>query len=134
MKLKNDKNELQDERKEMEVRIKELEEEIKRLKLKSIDTNEYEKWTRDELLFWILSLENGLFYQYESVLRKLFIDENIDGSCLNDMEPYDVQHWIQDFKARKKLWKHIQLITNKKKLNDNNQNDNEGVTTPTADI
>ena len=61
----------QEESKEMELlkeENKKLTEEIRELKLKNIDTSKYEEWNWQEILYWMLSLENGRFKKYENLL------------------------------------------------------------------
>ena len=130
---------IQDDNKEMEIELLKLREENKKFKLQNIDENKYNEWTKDELIYWIISLNGKVYKQYENNLKAMFDKQSIDGSCIEDIEDDDWKKWgIQNFKERKGLIKHIKSLINKNKNKNNNKqqniNDAEGTNPPTAYI
>ena len=76
----------------MEIKIKSLKEENKKLrdenrelKLKHIDESKYKEWDYKQIIFWILSLDNGLFKQYENTLSTKLKEADLEGSDLNEV-------------------------------------------------
>eukprot|EP01084_Bolivina_argentea_P264404 447870_1 len=49
----------------------------------AINTDRYEEWNTEQLINWILSIDEDIFQQYEQTLRKSLTEEQVDGSCLN---------------------------------------------------
>eukprot|EP01084_Bolivina_argentea_P268764 456597_1 len=131
-KLKKVVEELQNEKKDMEMEIIELKKENSRLKLKNLDPNEYQNWSTEQVVYWIISLDNGSYKQYGNILTKSLSEENIDGECLSEIDSVDIKIWgIKDYRHRKAIYNHIKLLINNKK---NKSNYNEGTNTPTAYI
>ena len=78
-----------------------------------IDIKNYLNWNDEDILSWIMSLDNGLFNMYEDILRESLREEAVTGKDLNRVEPLDIKCWgIKDFRHKKSLYQHIQsLIT-----------------------
>eukprot|EP01083_Nonionella_stella_P150432 479192_1 len=124
-------SELEDERKEFEMTIDALKEENKRLKLQHLDTDNYEQWSADEVVHWMVSVDQQIYTQYEEKLKAFLKQEEVNGECLVDVEHSDIKRWgISNFKHAKQLLKSIKLLVHKK--DDNTQILNEGA--PTAYI
>eukprot|EP01084_Bolivina_argentea_P024704 45990_1 len=127
--LKKQVNNLKDERKEFEMTINKLKIENKELKLKSIDVSKYKEWNYENILLWIMSLENGRYLKYEQTLRMNLKHEEVIGDNLKDVDAIDIKGWgVANFGDKKSLMQHIQRLVNQM------GNVNEGVDVPTAYI
>eukprot|EP01083_Nonionella_stella_P286094 973714_1 len=116
-------NRLQNEYKEMEMQLKARKEK-----------KEYKSWNFNDVFEWIINLENGRFKHYEQKLLIQLKEENIDGTCLEEMDANDLHRLgVTQFKHKKALMKHIKNLTAQ-----NNENgfqaENEGApaTAPTG--
>ena len=127
---------LLDEQKEMKLVIKTLKEENKKIKQNAIDTTKYEEWNEDDIINWIFTLENGLFYDfYCDILPKEIKDSQLKGPDLIELNTADLKGFgINVFKHRKILEKHIQKLIQQKNINNHGINDDEGANAPTAYI
>ena len=134
--MKDKVSRLEDERKEFDMTINELKEENKKLKLNNLDVGKYEEWGVDEIIYWIISLDEKVFQQYEGTLRKFLSEEDVNGECLIDVEVSDIKRWgIKSFKHSKLLLKAIKSLVDKDKIQNNDNNMlNEGANAPTAYI
>lgn len=111
---------LVEEQKESQIKIQQLEEQVAKLKLKAIDPSSYMKWDWEDVLMWILSLENGRYAKYEKVLRQSLSEEGVRGEYLRKVDASDVKGWgIKSFLDKKDLCKYIEnlLETNAKQSN-----------------
>ena len=73
----------------------------------------HQQWDHNDILKWIMSLENGLFLTYEDILKKSLEEGNVNGKVLNQVEPLFIKAWgIKDFVHQKALYEHIQSLTN----------------------
>jgi len=100
---------LVEEQKENQIKIQQLEKEVAELKMNNIDTSKYMEWDWEEVLIWILSLENGRYKKYEAVLRKSLAEEGMKGQYLSNVDVADVKGWgIMNFLDKKSLAKHIE--------------------------
>ena len=105
--------ELMDEQKELQLRNNDLEQQLKELKLKSIDINNWRDWNYQQIIIWIMSLENGRFKKYEKILSSSLEEEEINGSHLIRVDAVDVKGWgIKNFDDKKDLVKYIQDLVN----------------------
>jgi len=93
------------------------------IKMKTNPVN-YKKWKSNEILYWILNLENGKYRKkYEKKLREYLSKTNINGgnitkkSKLLDMSIFDLED-------QQSILKHIGMLT--KQNNDNNTSETEG--------
>eukprot|EP01084_Bolivina_argentea_P059117 107901_1 len=115
---------------------KNLKNENKELKLKCIDETKYETWSSDEIVSWIISLENNRYSKYEQILRISIAEEELTGEHLIDVNENDIKGWgIKNFGDKKNLCRKIKELVNKnnKNLNNFQQKINEG-NAPTAYI
>ena len=82
--------------------------------LDAMDQKEgYQNWDHREILQWILSLENGLFVQYEDILSQYLTQRNMVGVELMYIQMDDVHNFcINHYKHVKKLYFNIKTLTN----------------------
>lgn len=100
---------LVEEQKDSQIKIQGLEEQVAALKLKAMDPSSYMEWEWEEILFWILSLENGRYKKYEAVLQQALSEEEVKGEYLGKVDASDVKGWgIKAFMDKKDLSKHIE--------------------------
>eukprot|EP01084_Bolivina_argentea_P195152 334861_1 len=126
---------LMEEHKDFELKINELSAENKRLRLKCIDTTNYEQWNHDEILMWIMSLDNGRFTKYEQKLKQSLAEEDVSGVNLQEVDVADIKGWgVVNFNDKKYLMRQIQQLVQNvvKKVNDMNNEGNN--VAPTAYI
>ena len=118
--LNEQNNKLNEEQKEMQMELIEVKQELKIAKRKNIDPSTFRKWSGDEFVDWITSIEQEKFMKYENALRSAFKREGIDGSAIPDIEKNDWTQWgVQSFKDRTNIHKHVQDLRNQ------NNNDNQ---------
>ena len=97
-------------------KIAELEQEIAAMKMGAIDPTAYLEWDWESILHWILSLDNGRYKKYKSVLWKTLSEENVKGECLNTVDAVDIRGWgIISFLDKKDLVKHIEDLVDQRK-------------------
>eukprot|EP01084_Bolivina_argentea_P153879 268285_1 len=73
-------------------------------------SNSYISWSADDVIHWIISLDDG-FKKYEDDMRKIFKQQNIDGSYLAYVDNSDLLSWnITDCKDRIFLLKQLKKI------------------------
>eukprot|EP01084_Bolivina_argentea_P275594 470044_1 len=122
-KLMYDNGKLLDDQKGMEIEINKLKKENKELRRNNINTKNYKQWNWEQIIFWILSLDDGKYNQYENQLMKHLKEEAIEGDDLTEIKEDDLMRWgIKKFKDKKNVMKYIKQLTN-----NNHQNvDNEG--------
>lgn len=86
------------EKKEDEQTILELKEQLNLIKngpqsshlQKSNDLGPYIGWQPEEVLQWVLSIENGMFLQYEHELTQRIMNAHVTGMDLDEMNV----HWL----------------------------------------
>eukprot|EP01084_Bolivina_argentea_P221136 374620_1 len=77
------------------------------------DINNYKQWNSTQFIAWIISVEDCIYKQYAQILITSLTEENVNGTCLNDVDMSDIKRWgIKDFKYSKGLLKHIEMLTN----------------------
>eukprot|EP01084_Bolivina_argentea_P149733 261540_1 len=133
--LSNQVNTLLDDHKEMELTIKSLNEEIKLLKKQNIDESNFINWDHEQILLWILSINDGYFDKYSSILSQELSDCEIKGNDLLELSTKDIRGLgVKVFSDAKKLEKCIQELINKyaNKHPGNISMNNEGVHAPTS--
>eukprot|EP01084_Bolivina_argentea_P286780 492007_1 len=111
-----------DEQKELSMENKRLKLKIKEFKLGNIDTTKYLEWNYEEIIEWILSLENNCFGKYEQTLRIALKEEGVSGVNLGEVNELDVKSWgIKHFNDKKLLCANIKELVqqNKQKKNVN---------------
>ena len=76
------------------------------------DTSNYQKWEINDIIFWIMSLENGRFKKYVKQLKNAFTENDIKGGDLPDITRTDlhVSFKISTFRDRVALEKHFQRL------------------------
>ena len=125
---------LQEERKENEVLIQSMKQEIAALKVKAIDLSQYKSWKSEDILLWILSIDDGngnkVFAKYQETMSKEIENMDLKGSDLGKLDKNEAKELgIHVFRDR------ILLIDKIGKLiaqqNNPKQND-EGATAHTA--
>eukprot|EP01084_Bolivina_argentea_P264405 447872_1 len=94
-------------KKDNDVKIEETEiEETEIDETESTTADTYHEWNTEQLIHWILSVDNGFFQMYEQTIRTSLTQEQVDGSCLNNIDILDIKRWgIMSFTHSKKLLK-----------------------------
>ena len=88
------------------------------MKLKSIDVNNWRDWNHQQIVIWIMALDNGRFKKYEKILLSALEEEEMSGSNLARVDVTDVKSWgIKNFEDKKDLVKHIQDLV-REQVND----------------
>eukprot|EP01083_Nonionella_stella_P075318 204694_1 len=71
----------------------------------------YEQWNTDDVLMWIMRLDNNRFRKYEEKLKENLQSECVMGRDLRDVDSGDVKGWgVMDFADRKYLLQQIQEL------------------------
>lgn len=97
-----------EEQKESQIKIERLEEQVAALKLRAIDESKYMDWEWEDVLLWILSMDNGRYKKYESVLRQSLSEEEVRGEYLSKVDSADIKGWgIKSFLDKKDLFARI---------------------------
>eukprot|EP01083_Nonionella_stella_P047683 127631_1 len=114
---------LMEERKEMEMEMNALKEENHALKLKCIDVSAYETWQWEEMLQWILMIEEGIFRKYEADLRKSLAQEEPKGEDMQYMNAYIIKRWgVTEKHHIRLLCERINALVSQANDNDNDVN------------
>ena len=96
----------------MEMRIGNLEKENRELKLQLIDPSKYMQWKWQDIMQWILSLENGRFVKYCQSLEQSLKEEEVTGADLNNVDILVVKGWgVVNFKDKQALFGYIQGLS-----------------------
>ena len=78
---------------------------------------DYNNWDYEDVLHWILSIDDGYFKSYRELLHYQFKLENFAGSYLTDVQKNDIKGWgIHDFGHRQKLFNAIQELINNNEI------------------
>eukprot|EP01084_Bolivina_argentea_P288352 494889_1 len=111
-KLENENNLLNDEVKECKMELNVLRDKYNKLKKnRKLDERNYKKWMSEDVIDWIMCLEDNKFGKYNERIVKIVNEQNIDGSCFDDIEKSDLTEWgVKDFKDRTSLFKHIKNL------------------------
>eukprot|EP01084_Bolivina_argentea_P140467 246923_1 len=108
--LKNQINCLQHEKKEMELEINALKK--KNMTRTRPDNINWIKWNENDILMWIMSLENGRFKKYESILLSALKEQEVMGDDLKYVNENDIFNWgIKKIKDKKVLYSKIKWLT-----------------------
>merc|ERR1712232_139488 len=68
------------------------------------NTQHFESWKSEDVIRWMMSLENAKYKKYEDELSKNVRMENVDGACLSSLDKGDLHRLgITDFKDKKDL-------------------------------
>ena len=89
-----------------------VKEELETLKrVKNVNLDNFMRWTSDEFVDWIVSLEVGKYNKYETQLRTVFKEEEVDGSVIATIEKSEWKEWgVTNYKDRMNLDKHLQSL------------------------
>eukprot|EP01084_Bolivina_argentea_P009280 17363_1 len=102
----------------MELTINSLKKENKKLKMKAMDLSKWQDWNSDDILIWIMSLDDGKYKRYHYKLQKTLKQQEITGDDLASMDATDVKDLgVSAFKDKKSLLLSIKKLVNKKKKN-----------------
>eukprot|EP01083_Nonionella_stella_P008601 24824_1 len=83
-----------------------------------IDVDQYSKWNTEQILNWILSLDNGRFSKYADILSAKLKEQNIIGEDLEEVTNLVVKQWgVQDKNDKRILTNHIQALCSKRNSN-----------------
>eukprot|EP01084_Bolivina_argentea_P200299 342523_1 len=75
----------------------------------------YKLWSYEDIVLWILSLENGRFKKYEDILSETLKRECITGNLLGQVETSNIKDWgIKQFADKKCLFDHIKSLIEQK--------------------
>ena len=123
-------NKLLDENKEMEIRMNELKAEKELLQNKATDPSDFVNWTHVEILSWIISIDQGYFEKYRSILERELKDCDMKGSDLSLLNSNDIRGLgVKVFHDAKKLERYIQEFVQQQSNVDQNLIVNEGAST-----
>ena len=116
---------LTEECKEKEIEISSLREKLKRKE--NIKNKHYTEWTSDELIDFIINLEDGKFKCYQEILRINLNDEDVDGESIKFVEKKEWKEWgIKDYKHRTIIHQNIQNLIKQNINNDDQQQQEKG--------
>ena len=128
MKLQNKYNELNAECKDNKLKYNEL-----KIKYDELNNNigvnhrNFIQWSSNDIVDWIMTLDNNRFKRYEKKLKKNLKKQNFDGECLNNLQKSDIADWgIYDFRDKTALFNHIQYLINKNNENYQHEFDEGG--------
>ena len=106
--------------------IQTLTAENKELRLQLIDTSKYHQWKPQEIVTWIINLDNDRFSKYKDGLLHHLNEEEIVGSDLNEINEVDLQRWeIKKFKDKKILLQKIKELTQQQQNDNDNADDDD---------
>merc|ERR1712130_222740 len=75
------------------------------------NTQHFESWKSEDVIRWMMSLENAKYKKYEDELSKNVRMENVDGACLSSLDKGDLHRLgITDFKDKKDLMLRIKEL------------------------
>ena len=82
-------------------------------------STDYLDWNHEDIINWIMSIENDRFRKYEYVLKQSFSEEELKGPHLVDVDKTDIHRWgIKPFGDKQKLWKSIRELVMKAEEHD----------------
>ena len=115
-----------DDEKEYQYTIKKLNDEIANLKLKHLDIANYEQWNSEQIVAWIINLDENRFTKYKDTLLYHLNEEEIIGNDLEEINEIDLQRWqIKSFKDKKFLLQRIKHLTQQNQNPNQNDDDND---------
>eukprot|EP01084_Bolivina_argentea_P266694 452441_1 len=128
--LKKEKNEkklyrqqTEQEQKQLIHQNETLKEQNRKLRAKFIQRTIYSEWSTEDLIFWILSLENGRFLQYKDRFNNQLRNSKTEGKDLsNVVNEYTIKIWgVTDIQDQHSLLTHIQRLCQENKNVNMNQ-------------
>lgn len=124
-------NILQDDYEELEMKYNELE--SKCICNGGTKKNkDWKQWNAMDIVNWIINLDQDRYCKYTERLVESLMREEIDGSCLKDMDKNDLHRLgITAFKDKRDVFEELQVLTERMMTNDGLNNVyNEGKITP----
>lgn len=110
-------NKLMDEQKELEIVNQELQTENKKLRLRCIDIQDYKSWNYEQVLIWIMSINDGEFNKYKEILDISLKEEGVHGCHLEKVNEADIKGWgIKNFDDKKNLMTQIKQLVNNNQI------------------
>merc|ERR1712039_595428 len=91
--LRNENGAYQDQQKEDKMKIAELEKKVKKLEFETLDLSNYMEWNGNQILFWIMSLDDGRFEKYKDVLQSALSENDLIGEDLSDINALVLKAW-----------------------------------------
>eukprot|EP01083_Nonionella_stella_P041722 113023_1 len=102
------------ERKQYEQQLNSLQLKIKQMKNKTMDTHNWRQWDQNEIIQWIVFVDNNRFAKYEKIVRNAFEEQQVTAHDLPHINENDVFNWgIKILCEKKLLCKYIQQLTRK---------------------
>ena len=84
----------------------------------TIDIDRWYEWNYTDILNWIMSLEHGLFIQYQGVLSQILQEEDVKGDTLENVKEIDMERWgITKKQNQQLLLRKIKRLTDSKDRN-----------------
>ena len=81
-----------------------------------LNEDDHMQWSYEQILQWILHLDDGHFVGYKEVLEASLKEENIKGSNLYVVDKADIKGWgIKDFSDKQRLFASIQRLVHQDK-------------------
>ena len=123
------------EQKEAKSTIESLQDELKKLRAKMLDISNYKQWSWQQILKWIITIENGKFGKYEKQLRKALSEETPSGEDIEYINGDDIKRWgVRQFGDIKILLSCIQQLGNDNmdntEIGDNDNDNDDGAAAP----
>eukprot|EP01084_Bolivina_argentea_P009011 16867_1 len=82
-----------------------------------LEPEDFRDWSGENVVDWIVNLQDGRYTIYEQVLRQSFAEQQISGRCLLDVDKSDLNHWkITKFQDRVDLHHEIKKLTSRHAL------------------
>ena len=123
---------LQDDHKEMEIRYNDLQTKYDELESEcNKKKSDWRTWDAEDIVNWIVKLNPKRYSKYQEILSVNLVKEEIDGSCLSDMDKNDLHRLgINVFKDKRDLIDKLQKLTKTATNLALNDIHNEGKITP----
>ena len=78
------------------------------------NNKDYLNWDYKDIVSWIINIDNGRYLRYKDNLLKYMKEEEIDGSCLIDLDDDDLFRFgVKPFKDKINLLKCIKELVGK---------------------
>ena len=73
--------------------IEQLKKENNALKSQNAGISSYETWNAQQIIEWILSVDNSRFSKYEEIVKKVLSEEEPSGKDLKYVNEVDIKRW-----------------------------------------
>ena len=102
-----------DRQKENQNKIVQLEQKSKP-KPQFLNAYGYESWNTEELIQWIMYLENGRFSKYRDIFAKRLLEQRVCGKHLSKINVLHIRGWgVNNFEDNDLLMNKITALINK---------------------